>query len=183
MPMRKLNGVRKMGTPSVSEAAESALRGVWETTHLPTVRAGAKNGLTGAQLLLALAATKVSTLRGCTATSTTSSTTSTTTAAASTSSANAATASTAATDAPTPGTTPTTTCTSSTASTASPTAPSTTLASLALAGAASPTRGRRSADLLRANEIEPAAEPELVDARVGADEDSGGGLLSPPTKG
>ncbi|CAI7753244.1 unnamed protein product, partial [Closterium sp. NIES-54] len=31
--------------------------------------------------------------------------------------------------------------------------------------------------------IEPAAEPELVDARVGADEDSGGGLPSPPTEG
>ncbi|CAI7737794.1 unnamed protein product [Closterium sp. NIES-54] len=31
--------------------------------------------------------------------------------------------------------------------------------------------------------IEPAAEPELVNARVGADEDSGGGLPSPPTVG
>ncbi|CAI7785233.1 unnamed protein product, partial [Closterium sp. NIES-53] len=31
--------------------------------------------------------------------------------------------------------------------------------------------------------IEPAAEPELVDARVGADKDSGGGLPSPPTEG
>ncbi|CAI7916912.1 unnamed protein product [Closterium sp. NIES-54] len=31
--------------------------------------------------------------------------------------------------------------------------------------------------------IEPAADLELVDARVGADEDSGGGLPSPPTKG
>ncbi|CAI7813942.1 unnamed protein product, partial [Closterium sp. NIES-53] len=31
--------------------------------------------------------------------------------------------------------------------------------------------------------IEPAAEPELVDARVGADKDSGGGLPSPLTEG
>ncbi|CAI7851034.1 unnamed protein product [Closterium sp. NIES-53] len=31
--------------------------------------------------------------------------------------------------------------------------------------------------------IELAAEPELVDARVGADKDSGGGLPSPPTEG
>ncbi|CAI7893480.1 unnamed protein product [Closterium sp. NIES-53] len=31
--------------------------------------------------------------------------------------------------------------------------------------------------------IEPPAEPELVDARVGADKDSGGGLPSPPTVG
>ncbi|CAI7804050.1 unnamed protein product [Closterium sp. NIES-53] len=85
------------------------------------------------QLLLTLATTKASTLRGCTATSATSSATSTTAAAASTASATASTTSTAATDAPTPGTTPTTT---STSSTASSTAPSTTLASLTLASAA-----------------------------------------------
>ncbi|CAI7771361.1 unnamed protein product [Closterium sp. NIES-54] len=84
----------------------------------------------------------------------TSSATSTTTAAASTASATASTASTAATNAPTPGTTPTTT---STSSTASSTAPSTTLASLALASAASPTRGRRSADLLSANEVDSSS--------------------------
>ncbi|CAI7769169.1 unnamed protein product [Closterium sp. NIES-54] len=30
--------------------------------------------------------------------------------------------------------------------------------------------------------IEPAVEPELLDARVGADEDSGGRLPSPPTE-
>ncbi|CAI7861934.1 unnamed protein product [Closterium sp. NIES-53] len=87
-------------------------------------------------------------MRGGTATSTTSSATSSTAAAAST------TASTAATDAPTPGTTPTTT---STSSTASSTAPSTTLASLALASAASPTRGGRSADLLSANEVDSSS--------------------------
>ncbi|CAI7887204.1 unnamed protein product, partial [Closterium sp. NIES-54] len=133
MSTRKLNSVRKLGTPSVSQAAEAVLRGVWETTHLPTPSAGAKNvragtrtprpptpsvpltkllnrrGLTGALLLLALAATKASTRRSCTATSTTSSATSTTAAAASTPSATAATASTAATDSPTPCTTPTTT--------------------------------------------------------------------------
>ncbi|CAI7880012.1 unnamed protein product [Closterium sp. NIES-54] len=178
MPTRELNGVRKLGTPSVSQATEAALRGVWEPTHLPTTSAGAKNinagtytprpptpsvpltkllnqrVLTGAELLLALAATKASTLRGCTSASTTSSATSTTAAAASTSSATAATTSTAATDAPTPGTTPTTTSSAaSTSSTTSPAAPSTTLAPLALAGAASPTRGRCSADLLSANEV------------------------------
>ncbi|CAI7733216.1 unnamed protein product, partial [Closterium sp. NIES-53] len=84
----------------------------------------------------------------------------TTSSATSTSSATAATTSTSATDAPTPGTTPTTTSTSSaasTSSTASPSAPSTTLAPLALAGAASPTRGRRSADLLSANEVDSSS--------------------------
>ncbi|CAI7770751.1 unnamed protein product [Closterium sp. NIES-54] len=170
MPTRKLDSVSKQGTPSVSQAAEAALRGVWETTHLLATSACAKNvrtgtctprpptpsvpltkllnrrGLTGAQLLLTLAATKASTLRGCTATSTTSSATSTTAAAASTASATASTASTAATDAPTPTTT-------SASSTASSTAPSTTLASLAFASVASPTRGRRSAELLSANEV------------------------------
>ncbi|CAI7802400.1 unnamed protein product [Closterium sp. NIES-53] len=179
--MRKLNSVRKLGTPSVSQAAEAALRGVWETTHLPTPSAGAKNvragtrtprpptpsvpltkllnrrSLTGAQLLLALAATKASTWCSCIATSTTSSATSTIAAAASTPSATAATASTADTDSPTPGTTPTTTSTSSTAPTASPTAPSTTPAALALAGAASPNRGRRSTDLLSANEVDSSS--------------------------
>ncbi|CAI7790692.1 unnamed protein product, partial [Closterium sp. NIES-53] len=156
MPTRKITRVGKLGTSGVSQATEAALRGVWETTHLPTTSGGAKNvragtcsprpptpsvpltkllnrrGLTGAQLLLTLAATKASTLRGRTATSTTSS---------ATSSATAATASTAATDTPTPGTTPTTTSTSSTSSTVASTGPSTTPASLALASAASPTRG------------------------------------------
>ncbi|CAI7884165.1 unnamed protein product [Closterium sp. NIES-54] len=137
MPARELNGVRKLGTPSVSQATEAALR--------------------------ALAATKASTLRGCSSTSTTAAATSTTTtaadsttSAASTTSANAATTSTAATDAPTPSTTPTSTTTSSaasTSSTASSAAPSTTLAPLALAVATSPTRGRRSSDLLSANEV------------------------------
>ncbi|CAI7728671.1 unnamed protein product [Closterium sp. NIES-54] len=119
------------------------------------------NGLTGAQLLLALAATKASTLRGCTSTSTTTAATSTTAAAASTTSATAATTSTAATDAPTPGTTPTSTTTASivsTSSIASPAAPSTTLAPLALAVAASPTRGRHSSNLLSANEVDNSSK-------------------------
>ncbi|CAI7824814.1 unnamed protein product [Closterium sp. NIES-54] len=117
-----------------------------------------RRGPTGAQLLLTLAATKASMLRGGTATSTTSSATSSTAAATSTASATASMASTAATDAPTPGTTPTTT---STSSTASSTAPSTTLASLALASAASPTRGRRSADLLSANEVDSSSRGNI----------------------
>ncbi|CAI7786668.1 unnamed protein product [Closterium sp. NIES-53] len=186
MPMRKINSVRKVGTPSVSQAAKAALRGVWETTHLPTTSAGAKNvragtctprpptpsvlvtkllnrrGFTGAQLLTP-AATKASTLRGRTATSTSSSATSTTAAAATTSSTTAATTATAATDAPTPGTTPTTTSTSSTSSTAASIAPTTTPASLALARAASPTRGRRSADLLSANEVDSSNRGEKGD--------------------
>ncbi|CAI7834201.1 unnamed protein product [Closterium sp. NIES-54] len=158
MPTRKLNSVRKLGTPSVSQAAEAALRGTCTprppTRSVPLTKLLNRQGLTGAQLLLTLAATKASTLRGCTATSTTSSATSTTAAAASTASATASatasTASTAATDAPTPTTI-------STSSTASSTAPSTTLASLALASAASPTRGRRSADLFSANEVDSSS--------------------------
>ncbi|CAI7807332.1 unnamed protein product [Closterium sp. NIES-53] len=181
--MGKINSIREAGTPSVSQAAKAPLSGVWETTHLPTPSAGAKNvragtctprpptpsvllskllnrrGLTGVQLLLTLAATKASTLRGRSATSTTSSATSTTTTpgVAAACSATAATAATAATDVPTPGTTPTTTSTSSTSSTAASTAPSTTPASLALASAASPTRGRCSADLLSANEVDSSS--------------------------
>ncbi|CAI7886814.1 unnamed protein product [Closterium sp. NIES-53] len=181
MPARELNSVRKPDTPSVSQVTKAALRGVWEPTHLPTTSAGGKNvsagtctprpptprvpftkllnrrGLTSAQQLLALAATKASTLRGCTSTSTTAASTSTTAAAASTTSANDATTSTAATKAPTPGTIPTSTATrsaSSTASAAAPATPFTTLAPLALAVAASPTRGRRSSDLFSANEVD-----------------------------
>ncbi|CAI7853196.1 unnamed protein product [Closterium sp. NIES-53] len=123
---------------------------------VPLTKLQGRRGLTGARLLLALATTKDSTLRGSTSTNTTAAATSTTAAAASTTSAAASTTSTAATEAPTPGTTPTSTATpsaSSTASTASPAAPSTTLAPLALAVAASPTRGRRSSDLLSANEF------------------------------
>ncbi|CAI7833068.1 unnamed protein product [Closterium sp. NIES-53] len=171
----------KVGAPGVSQATEAALRSVWQPACLPTVPAGAKNvsartntprpptpsvpltkllsrrGLTGTRLLLALATTKASTLRGCTSTSTTAAATSTTAAAASTTP-------TAATKAPTPATTPTSTATStatpsasSTASTAAPTAPSTTLASLALAVVAPPTRSRRSPDLRSANEVDSSS--------------------------
>ncbi|CAI7838591.1 unnamed protein product [Closterium sp. NIES-54] len=106
------------------------------TPSVPLTKLLGRRGLTGAQLLLALATTKASTLRGCTSTSTTAATTSTTAAAASTTSVAA---------------TPTSTATPSASSTSSATslaAPSTTLAPLALAVAASPTRGRRSSDLL-----------------------------------
>ncbi|CAI7751127.1 unnamed protein product [Closterium sp. NIES-53] len=176
MPTRELNSIRKLGALSISQAIEAALRGVWEPTHLPTTSAGAKNVsagtctprpptpnipltkllnrrcLTGAQLLLARTATKASTLRGCTSTSTTAASTSTTAAAASTTSTTDATTSTAATEAPTPSTTPT-----STASATAPATSSTTLAPLALAGAASPTRGRHSFDLLSANEVDSSS--------------------------
>ncbi|CAI7744141.1 unnamed protein product [Closterium sp. NIES-54] len=157
MPMRKINSVRKLGTPSISQAAEAALSGTGTprppTPSVPLTKVLNRRGLTGAQLLVTLATTKASTLRGCTATSATSSATSTTAAAASTTSATTSTAS-IATATPTPGTTPTTTPTSSTASS---TAPSTTLASLALASAGSPTRGRRSADLLSASEVDSSS--------------------------
>ncbi|CAI7791717.1 unnamed protein product [Closterium sp. NIES-54] len=110
---------------------------------------------------------QTSTVRGCTSTSTAATATSataaaasTTAAAASTTSAAASTTSTAATEAPTPGTTPTssaTTSASSTASAAAPAVPSTTLAPLALVVVASPTRGRRSPDLLSANEVDSSS--------------------------
>ncbi|CAI7910085.1 unnamed protein product [Closterium sp. NIES-53] len=141
------------------------------TPSVPLTKLLGRWDLTGTRLLLALATTKASTLRGCTSTSTTATATpttvaaastttaaaSTTSAAASTTSAAASTTSTAATEAPTPGTTPTSTATpsaSSTASAAPPAVPSTTLAPLALAVAASPTRARRSSDLLSANEVD-----------------------------
>ncbi|CAI7808894.1 unnamed protein product [Closterium sp. NIES-53] len=150
MQARELNGVRKLGTPGDRSSA----------AYVPLTKLLDRRSLTGARLLLALATTKASTLRGCTSTSTTTAATSTTAAAASTTSATAATTSTAATDAPTPGTTPTYTATSSiasTSSTASLAAPSTTLAPLALAVAASSTRGRRSSDLLSANEVDSSS--------------------------
>ncbi|CAI7787412.1 unnamed protein product [Closterium sp. NIES-53] len=108
-------------------------------------------------MLLALATTKASTLRGSTSTSSTATATFTTAAAASTAAAAASTTPTATTEAPTPATTPTSTATpstSSTASTAAPTVPSTTLGPLALAVAAPPTRSRRSPDLRSANEVD-----------------------------
>ncbi|CAI7877390.1 unnamed protein product [Closterium sp. NIES-53] len=138
--MRKINSVRKLGTGTPRPP----------TPSVPLTELLNRRGLTGAQLLLTLATTKASTLRGCTATRATTSATATTAAAASTASATASTASTAATNDPTPRTTPTTT---STSFTASSTSPSTTLASLAFARAASPTGGSRSADLLSANEL------------------------------
>ncbi|CAI7810283.1 unnamed protein product [Closterium sp. NIES-53] len=154
MPARELNSVRKLGTPGVSQATKAALRSVW---HIPLTKLLDRRSLTGAQLVLALAATKASMLRGCISTSTTAAATSTTAVAASTTSATAATTSTAATNVPTPSTTPTSTATSSASSTASPAAPSTTLAPLALAVAASPTRGRRNFDLLSAKEVDSSS--------------------------
>ncbi|CAI7893236.1 unnamed protein product [Closterium sp. NIES-54] len=93
------------------------------TPSVPLTKLLGQRGLTGARLLLALATTKASTLRGCTSTSTTAAATSTTAAAASTTPAAAS------TEAPTPSTTPTSTATpsaSSTSSTASPATPFTT---------------------------------------------------------
>ncbi|CAI7775418.1 unnamed protein product [Closterium sp. NIES-54] len=133
------------------------------TPSVPLTKLLGRRGLTGTWLLLPLATTKASTLRGRTSTSTTAAATSitaavasTTAAAASTTSAAASTTSTAATEAPTPGTTPTSTATpsaSSTASAAAPAVPSTTLAPLALCVSVPPTGSRRSPDLLSANEV------------------------------
>ncbi|CAI7797116.1 unnamed protein product [Closterium sp. NIES-54] len=179
--MRELDSVKKLGAPGVSQATEAALRSVWQPARLPTAPAGVKNvsagtntprpptpsvpltkllgrqGLTGTRLLLALATTKASTLRGSTSTSTTAAATATTAAAASIAAAAASTTPTAATEAPTPSTIPTSTATpstSSTASTAAPTVPSPTFAPFALPVAAPPTRSRRSPNLLSANEVD-----------------------------
>ncbi|CAI7894665.1 unnamed protein product [Closterium sp. NIES-54] len=148
--------------------------GLGGTLSIPLTKLLGRRALTGTWLLLALATTKASTLRGCTSTSTTATATSatataasTTAAAASTTSAAASTTSTTATEAPTPGTTATSTATpsasstasaaSSTASAAAPAIPSTTLAPLALAVAAPPTRSRHSPDLLSANEVDSSS--------------------------
>ncbi|CAI7832152.1 unnamed protein product [Closterium sp. NIES-54] len=131
------------------------------TPSVPLTKLLGRRGLTGTRLLLALATTKASTLRGCTSTSTAAAATSTTAAAASTTAAAASTTSAAAaTEVPTPCTTPTSTATpsaSSTASAAAPAVPSTTLAPLALVVAAPPTGSRRSPDLLSANEVDSSS--------------------------
>ncbi|CAI7847416.1 unnamed protein product [Closterium sp. NIES-54] len=127
---------------------------------VPLTKLLGRPGLTRTRLVLALATTNASTLCGCTTTSTTAAATFTTTAAASTAPAAASTTPTAATEASTPATTPTSTATpsaSSSATTAAPTVPSTTLAPLAIAGAAPPTRSRRSPDLLSANEVDSSS--------------------------
>ncbi|CAI7919315.1 unnamed protein product [Closterium sp. NIES-53] len=133
---------------------------------VPLTKLLGRRGLTGTQLLLALATTKCSMLRGCTSTSTTAAATSTTAAAATTTAAAAATTSTAATEAPTPGTTSTSTATPSASSTASATAPaipSTTLSPFALAVAVPPARSSRSTDLLSANEVDSRSRSNRVE--------------------
>ncbi|CAI5953031.1 unnamed protein product [Closterium sp. NIES-64] len=123
---------------------------------------GQRDGGKSALLLLALTTTEAALVRRATPTSSTAAAATSATAASSASSAptataTAASASTAATEAPTPATTPTATPTHSAASTTTSTAPassSTALAPLALASAASPARGRRTADRLGANEVD-----------------------------
>ncbi|CAI7776413.1 unnamed protein product [Closterium sp. NIES-53] len=137
------------------------------TPSVPLTKLLGRRGLTGTRLLLALATTKASTLRGSTWTSTSATANSTTAAAASTAAAAASTAAaaasttpTAAIEAPTPATTPTSTTTpsaSSIASIAAPTVPCTTLAPLALAVAAPPTRSRRSPNLHSANDVDSSS--------------------------
>ncbi|CAI7921795.1 unnamed protein product, partial [Closterium sp. NIES-53] len=142
-PARDLGGARELVTPRVGQAAEAALSGVQAPALLTSTVAG--RGLATALLLLARTTTGTTPLRRA-ATSTT---------AASATSASAA--STAATDASTPATTPATTPAPSTASTTTtstaPASPTGTSAPLALAGAASPARGRRSADRLETTEV------------------------------
>ncbi|CAI7787274.1 unnamed protein product [Closterium sp. NIES-54] len=147
----------KIATFCLSRSPQRGSSTAPPTPSVPLTKLLGRRGLTGTRLLLALATTKASTLRGSTSTSSTAAATSATAAAASTAAAAAAasTTPTAAIEALTPTTTPNSTATpsaSSTASTAAPTVPSTTLAPLALAIAAPPTRSRRSPDL-RANEV------------------------------
>ncbi|CAI5481359.1 unnamed protein product [Closterium sp. Yama58-4] len=199
MPARELSGVREPETPGICQAAEAALSGVRAATLLPSavtsteeVRTGTSTprpltpsvplvkllgwrGLTRALLLLTLATTRASSLRGATPTSATATTataataataTTATTAAAATATstpttaAAAASASTAATRAPASATTPTSTPTppaTSTATTTTPASSSSTLAPLALAAAAPPARGRRSTDRLSAKEVDSSS--------------------------
>ncbi|CAI7732290.1 unnamed protein product, partial [Closterium sp. NIES-53] len=134
-PARDLSGARELVTPRVGQAAEAALSGVQAPALLTSPVAG--RGLATALLLLARTTTGTTPLRRA-ATSTT---------AASATSASAA--STAATDASTPAPSTASTTTTSTA----PASPTGTPAPLALAGAASPARGRRSADRLETTEV------------------------------
>ncbi|CAI7794406.1 unnamed protein product [Closterium sp. NIES-53] len=175
-PARDLSGVGELVTPRVRQAAEAALGGVQASTLLTSAVFGTENvgagaststsltpsvpltkllrggGLTTALLLLALTTIGATPLRRA-ATSTTA-TSATSASAASTAATDA---STAATDASTPATTPTTTPAPSTASTTTtstaPASPTGTPAPLTLAGAASPARGRRSADRLETTEV------------------------------
>ncbi|CAI7737546.1 unnamed protein product [Closterium sp. NIES-54] len=122
------------------------------TTSVPVTKLLGGTGLATALLLLARTTTGTTPLRRAATSATAASATS-----ASAASTAATDASTAATDASTPATTPTTTPAPSTASTTTTsTAPASrtgTSAPLALAGAASPARGRRSADRLETTEV------------------------------
>ncbi|CAI5533458.1 unnamed protein product [Closterium sp. Naga37s-1] len=105
---------------------------------------------------------------GSTSSAATSATAATASSSAPTATAAAASAATAATEAPTPATTPTTTPTPSASSTSTaPASPSSALAPLALAGAASPARGRRSADRLGANEVDGSSRGNRGQKRGG----------------
>ncbi|CAI7832829.1 unnamed protein product, partial [Closterium sp. NIES-53] len=169
------SGVKKLCTPGVSQAAETAERGVRAAARLSTAVAGAENGLTRALLLLALATAKASSLHSATPTSTTAAATPTASAATAatstpTATASASSTSTTATEAPTPATTPTSTPTPSTASTTTTAAlaiPSSTLAPLAPAAAAPPTRSRRSSDQLGANEVDSSSRGNRGQKRDG----------------
>ncbi|CAI7837130.1 unnamed protein product, partial [Closterium sp. NIES-53] len=149
-PARDLSGARELVTPRVCQAAETALSGVQAptslTTSVPLTKLLGGRGLTTALLLLALTTTGTTPLRRAATSATAASATSTT-----------ASATTAATDASTPATTPTTTPAPSTASTTTTSttaaSPTGTPAPLAPAWAASPARGRRSADRLETTEV------------------------------
>ncbi|CAI7865472.1 unnamed protein product [Closterium sp. NIES-54] len=144
------SGARELVTPRVCQAAETALSGVQAptslTTSVPLTKLLGGRGLTTALLLLALTTTGTTPLRRAATSATAASATSTT-----------ASATTAATDASTPATTPTTTPAPSTASTTTTSttaaSPTGTPAPLAPAWAASPARGRRSADRLETTEV------------------------------
>ncbi|CAI5929650.1 unnamed protein product [Closterium sp. NIES-64] len=136
------------------------------TRSVPLKKLLGGRGLTRALLLLAVTTTEAAPLHGATPTSSTAAAATSATAAtasspAPTATAAAASASTAATEAPTPATTPTATPSPFAASTATSTAlasSSSALVPLALAGAASPAKGRRSADRLGANEVDGSSK-------------------------
>ncbi|CAI7738507.1 unnamed protein product [Closterium sp. NIES-54] len=145
MPARELNGFRKLGTPSVSQATKAALRAAEPTgSHWSAAAAdaGYHQRLHVARLHLDQHHRRrhlhhrcrcLHHLRRCLHHLHRR------------------------TEAPTPGATPTSTATPSSSATTPPAAPSTTSAPLALVVAASPTRSRHSPDLLSANEVDSSS--------------------------
>ncbi|CAI5948913.1 unnamed protein product [Closterium sp. NIES-64] len=157
-PARDLGRIRELATPRVRQATKATLGGVWTSALLTSAVAGSHRHAATAGADPTTAATprrRVATrsTNAASATSTASSTSASSTTSAASAPSATSTASSAATDAAaaaTPGTTPTTTPTPSHASTTASTAPSTPhqypCPPCPCRVAASPARGRRSAD-------------------------------------